>query len=317
MSHVDLSSRVLLLAGPTAVGKSAIALDLAEGLGGEIISVDSMQVYRGMDIGTAKPSAADRARVPHHLLDVGALEETFDAAQFVELARRAAEDILARGKVPILCGGTGLYFKAFLEGLGSAPPSDPALRRVLEQTPIEDLLAELAQKDPVGYETIDRRNPRRVYRAVEVVRLTGRPYSAQRADWSERPSAPSSLHFGLARDSEDLRRRIDQRVDLMFKLGLVDETRRLLDGGLAGNRTAAQALGYKQVIDFLAGKAPLPATVELVKARTRQFAKRQMTWFRGQMALNWIDIGVEETAEQTAARILEKFRRFGGGGVAG
>src|SRR5258706_9064770 len=162
--------RPLLLAGPTAVGKSEVALRLAEKLGGEIISVDSMQVYRGLDLGTAKPSAADRARVPHHLIDVVDINEPFDAAKFVELARRAVAEIQARGRVPVLCGGTGLYFKAFLEGLGDAPPADPALRAELEAAPLPGLLRELAERDPASYEKIDRRNPRRVVRAVEVIR---------------------------------------------------------------------------------------------------------------------------------------------------
>src|SRR5512136_1607037 len=183
--------RLVLLAGPTAVGKSPVALLLAEKLGGEIISVDSMHVYRGMDIGTAKPSPADRARVPHHLVDVVEVTEPFDAAQFVQLARRAVADIQGRGRLPILCGGTGLYFKAFLEGLGHAPRADAGLRTVLEATPLPELLRELAERDPVTYERIDRQNPRRVIRAIEVIRLTGKPFSAQRAVWHH---AASTTH---------------------------------------------------------------------------------------------------------------------------
>ena len=174
----------VFLAGPTAVGKSAVALALAESLGGEIISVDSMQVYRGLDLGTAKPSAAERARVPHHLLDVVELSEAFDAAQFVRLATAAVVEIQARGRVPIFCGGTGLYFKAWLEGLGEAPPSDARVRAELEAAPLSELLAELEQRDPLTYARIDRQNPRRVIRAVEVIRLTGKPFSAQRANWN-------------------------------------------------------------------------------------------------------------------------------------
>src|SRR6185312_15883817 len=177
----------LFLAGPTAVGKSEIALLLAEKIGGEIISVDSMQVYRGLDIGTAKPSTGDRARAPHHLIDVVELTEAwdhrpptgpsergihsatpFDAAQFVRLATAAVTDIQSRGRTPIFCGGTGLYFKAFLEGLGDTPPSDEKLRTELESAPLSELLAELAEKDPPTYEKIDRQNPRRVIRAIEV-----------------------------------------------------------------------------------------------------------------------------------------------------
>ena len=162
-----------------------------------------MQVYRGLDIGTAKASPADRARVPHHLIDVVDVTEPFDAAQFVRLARRAVADIQSRGRLPILCGGTGLYFKAFLEGLGQAPPADAALRAVLEATPLPELLRELAERDPATYERIDRQNPRRVIRAIEVIRLTGKPFSAQRADWHH---APRTTHhaahcFGFARSA--------------------------------------------------------------------------------------------------------------------
>ncbi len=301
-----LHPRPLLLAGPTAVGKSDIALLLAEKLGGEIVSVDSMQVYRGMDIGTAKPSPADRARVPHHLIDVVEVTEPFDAAQFVQLARRAVADIQSRGRLPILCGGTGLYFKAFLEGLGQAPPADAALRAVLEATPLPELLRELAERDPVTYERIDRQNPRRVIRAIEVIRLTGKPFSAQRADWQPSPLAPrpSPLRFGLARSAADLHQRIEARVDAMFRQGWVAETEQLLQRGLAENKTAMQALGYRQIVEHLRGERSLAETIELVKLRTRQFAKRQMTWFRRQLAVD-LDQSLrpDDSAETVASQI--------------
>lgn len=295
---------VFVLAGPTAVGKSAVALRLAEQIGGEIISVDSMQVYRGMDIGTAKPLSADRARVPHHLIDVAEVIEPFDAAQFVGLARQAVADIQSRGRVPILCGGTGLYFKAFLEGLGQAPPSDAALRAVLEATPLPELLCELAALDPVTYERIDRQNPRRVIRAVEVIRLTGKPFSAQRANWDHAPRITHHAKcIGLARSMADLHQRIAARVDAMFRQGWVAETEQLLQRGLAGNRTAMQALGYRQIADHLRGERSLPQTIELVKIRTSQFAKRQMTWFRRQLRLTWINLVPEDSAEALARNI--------------
>ena len=173
----------IFLAGPTAVGKSAVALALAEKIGGEIISVDSMQVYRGLDLGTAKPAAADRLRVPHHLVDVCDLREAFDVAQFIRHAEKAVAAIRARGKIPVFCGGTGLYFKAYLEGLGAAPPADENLRAQLAATPLGTLLAELREKDEAAFETIDQRTPRRVMRAVEVIRLTGKKFADQRAAW--------------------------------------------------------------------------------------------------------------------------------------
>jgi tRNA dimethylallyltransferase len=297
--------RPLLLAGPTAVGKSEIAVLLAERLGGEIISVDSMQVYRGMDIGTAKASPAERARVPHHLIDVVDLTESFDAAQFLQLARRAVADIQARGRVPILCGGTGLYFKAFLEGLVSTPPADAALRVTLKATPLPELLRELAERDPATYEQIDRQNPRRVIRAVEVIRLTGRPFGTQRADWAHAARiTPHALNgFGLARTPADLQRRIDARVEAMFRQGWVAETEQLLVRGLAQNPTAMQALGYRQIVGHLRGERSLPETIARIKIRTRQFAKRQMTWFRRQLHLTWIHLEAQACAEAVVEMI--------------
>ena len=295
----------IFLAGPTAVGKSSAALLLAEQIGGEIISVDSMQVYRGLDIGTAKPTPAERARVPHHLIDVAELNEPFDAAKFVALANKAVTEIQSRGQTPIFCGGTGLYFRAFLEGIGDAPGSDETLRTKLESAPLAELLAELEQRDPVTFARIDRENPRRVVRAVEVIRLTGKPFSEQRSAWNdETPTASHETIFILSRTSEDLVARIHTRVDEMFALGLVAETRRLLDLGLEQNKTAMQAIGYRQVVEYLRGERSLADTVELVKIKTRQYAKRQRTWFRGLSNVKLIEIRAGESAENVAAGIL-------------
>ncbi len=296
MSDGKISSPLapVFLAGPTAVGKSAVALALAELLGGEIISVDSMQVYRGLDIGTAKPSAAARARVPHHLLDVVELTEAFDAAQFVRLATAAVQDIHGRARVPIFCGGTGLYFKAWLEGLGAAPSSDARVRAELEAAPLADLLRELEASDPATFARIDRQNPRRVIRALEVIRLTGKPFSAQRAEWNaEHGKRSTEKVLALSREPADLRARIEARVDAMFANGLVDETRRLLAHGLAGNRNAMQALGYRQVVEHLGGGRGLAETVALVKTRTWHFARRQRTWFRRQLAAEWVPLAAD------------------------
>jgi tRNA dimethylallyltransferase len=298
----------LFLAGPTAVGKSEVAMGLAERLGGEIISVDSMQVYRDLDIGTAKPSTADRARVPHHLLDVVELTEPFDAAKFAALACVAIRQIQERGRTPVLCGGTGLYFKALLDGLGEAPPADPALRAALEAAPLTDLLHELAERDPATFQRIDRQNPRRVIRALEVIRLTGKPFSKQRAAWPSGEASRITHHaprfFTLSRSSEDLRKRIDTRVDQMFAKGLVAETRALLQRGLEQNKTAMQAIGYRQVVEHLRGEHALVETIALIKTRTRQFAKRQMTWFRRQLAVTWIEVGAAERADEVVGRVL-------------
>ncbi|HSH95972.1 MAG TPA: tRNA (adenosine(37)-N6)-dimethylallyltransferase MiaA [Roseimicrobium sp.] len=295
----------IFIAGPTASGKSAVALELANRLVGEIISVDSMQVYRGLDIGTAKPTASERQQIPHHLIDVAELSEAFDAARFVHLAKEAVEQINSRGHVPIFCGGTGLYFKAYLEGLGESPAADPALRAELESIPLSQLLTELEQRDPVAFGRIDRANARRVVRAIEVIRLTGRPYSEQRTGWkTETERDVSLMFFGISRATDDLRQRIDVRVDAMFRTGLAEETRQLLEQGLEQNRTAMQAIGYRQVVEHLRGERSLPETIALVKIRTRQFAKRQMTWFRRQAPVNWIEVRPDDSATMIANGII-------------
>ena len=292
----------IYITGPTASGKSDLALAFAERLDGEIISVDSMQVYQGLDIGTAKPAPAERARVPHHLIDILPLTARFDAAQFLRQAKAAEADIRARGKTIICCGGTGLYFKALASGIGSAPPSDAELRATLEKAPLPDLLQELQHKDPDTYQQIDRANPRRVIRAIEVIRLTGKPFSAQKHSWAS--PQPPGLWLGLHRERNDLSQRINQRVEHMFSSGLVEETQRLLPQGLEQNPTAMQAIGYRQVVEHLRGHRDLPATIALVKQKTRQFAKRQLTWFRRQLQLAWIDLPPNSTPEALAEKIL-------------
>jgi tRNA dimethylallyltransferase len=296
------ASRPIFIAGPTAAGKSDIAVALAEKIGGEIISADSMQVYRGLDIGTAKPDAATQKRIPHHLIDVCDLTEPFDAAKFVRLANRAVTEIESRKRTPIFCGGTGLYFKAFLDGLGETPPADAKLRAELEAAPLAELLEELRERDPAAYDAIDRQNPRRVIRALEIVRLTGKPFSALRADWSRRPATENTLYL-FTRSASDLRARIDARVGEMFRSGLVEETRELLKHGLAENKTAMQAIGYRQVVEHLRGERTLAQAIELVKIRTHQFAKRQLTWFRRHGNCRWIELKPEETAQDSLAHI--------------
>ncbi|HEY3931348.1 MAG TPA: tRNA (adenosine(37)-N6)-dimethylallyltransferase MiaA [Verrucomicrobiae bacterium] len=307
MNSVNSVSTPIFIAGPTAVGKSEIALALAEKIGGEIISADSMQVYRGLDIGTAKPNSEERKRIPHHLIDICDLTENFDAAQFIRLAQKAVEEIQSRNKIPIFCGGTGLYFKAFLSGLGEAPATNPELRAELEAASFESLLRELRERDPAAYEKIDKQNPRRVIRAVEVIRLSGKKFSEQRAEWkSEARSQKSEKFFAFSRQAEDLHARINARVDTMFARGLVNETRGLLQRGLEQNKTAMQAIGYRQVVEHLRGERPLAETIELVKSRTRQFAKRQLTWFRRQLDPEWIELKPDESFDSAFVA------RFGG-----
>src|SRR5688572_23620128 len=291
----------IFIAGPTASGKSAVALLLAERCGGEIISADSMQVYRGMEIGTAKPSASERVRVRHHLVDVAAIDEPFDVARFLDLAQKAESEVRERQRIPIYCGGTGLYFNALISGIGGGPKSNPQMRAELEATSLSELLAELEIHDPETFARIDRSNPRRVVRALEVIRTTGEKFSAQRADWSLRRQ--EGQWFGLERNRPELVERINTRVDQMFARGLVGETRELLKEGLERNRTAMQSLGYRQVIEHLRGERSLDQTIELVKQKTRQFAKRQLTWFRHQLDLNWIRVADGQSDESIATAI--------------
>lgn len=299
----------LYLGGPTATGKSAVAMALAEALGGEIISVDSMQVYRGLDVGTAKPSIQDRRRVPHHLIDIIDLNEFFDAAQFCRRALEAEAAIGKRGRIAIFCGGSGLYFKAYQDGLGPAPAPDPVIRRELEGRPLAELLAELDERDPDSGRRIDRRNRRRIIRALEVARLSGRRGAETQAKWNKQAGSQRGW-FALAREAPNLRARIDKRVAEMFAAGLVKETQRLLSQGLLENRTAQQAIGYRQVIEHLDGQRSVEETIQLVKQRTWQLARRQRTWFRRQLPVQWIGVGAGETPAETARRMIQALGLF-------
>lgn len=298
-----MSDPVIYITGATASGKSALAMRLANTLGGEIISVDSMQVYCGLNIGTAKPSAQEQNEIQHHLIDVAQLSEAFDAAQFVSLAQQALKLIWKRGRVPIFCGGTGLYFRALIEGLGESPPSDESLRDELALMPIESLVAELRIKDPEAAKQVDLKNPRRVLRAIEVIRLTGRPYSEQRIGWNNVDKAPQNL-FCISREVDVLNQRIHKRVDEMFNQGLVEETQTLIKKGLRNNRNACQALGYRQVLDLLDGKLDLENVVHQVKTKTRQFAKRQRSWFRNQMKCKFLEWPDEEDLNSFSEQLL-------------
>ena len=300
-----MSDPVIYITGATASGKSALAMRLANRVGGEIISVDSMQVYCGLNIGTAKPSAQEQNEIQHHIIDVAQLSEAFDAAQFVSLAQQALKLIWKRGRVPIFCGGTGLYFRALIEGLGESPPSDESLRDELALMPIESLVAELRIKDPEAAKQVDLKNPRRVLRAIEVIRLTGRPYSEQRIGWNNVDKAPQNL-FCISRDVDVLNQRIHKRVDEMFNQGLVEETQTLIKKGLRNNRNACQALGYRQVLDLLDGKLNLENVVQQVKTKTRQFAKRQRSWFRNQMKCKFLEWSDEENLNSFSEQLLAK-----------
>jgi tRNA dimethylallyltransferase len=272
------------LTGPTAAGKTAVGLELARRMNAEIVSLDSMAVYRGMDIGTAKPNAEERRHVPHHLLDIVDPSEEFSVAQYLHAALAAAEDIESRGRLALFVGGTPLYLKALLRGLFEGPPADWPLRRRLAQiasSGSQALHDRLREVDPTAAARLHPRDTRRLIRALEVHETTGRPIS----DWQREFNAPRPADtcrvFALDWPSDALRLRIDARVDAMFAAGLVDEVRGLTVDGHTLGRSASQAVGYREVLEHLSGARDLASTIALVKTRTHQFAKRQRTWFRG------------------------------------
>jgi len=283
--------RVIAIVGPTASGKSDLALGVAHALGGEIISADSMQVYRGLDIGTAKPGPEDLALVPHHLIDVADPDQNFSVATFVQLAREAISAIQARGRLPVLAGGTGLYVRATLSDYDfSAPGQDPATRQRLAERAAregpEQLHQELMQSDPVAAGRINPRDARRIIRALEVLELTGRPISAS---WGDLPPLYDALVVGLRVDRPLLYHRIDERVRSMVRRGLVDEVRSLVDRGFTPALVSGQALGYNEMVGYLEGQTTLDEAVSQVMQATRNYAKRQMSWFRREPGIIWLE----------------------------
>lgn len=288
--------RLLVIAGPTAAGKSAVAVAVALSLGDcEIVSADSMQVYRGMDIGTAKPDARLRAAVPHHLLDIITQTEDFSAADYQTRARAAIKEIHGRGNLPILVGGSGLYIRAAIDKLEFEAEPPGSKRRLqlerLEKDDPEALIPILRSVDPEASAHVDLNNPRRVIRAIEAAERTGKSFSLRYAEWNRRESVYDTLMIGLRPPREELVARIEKRVDRMMADGLVDEVRSLVAGGEQISRTAAQALGYKEFIAYLRGERGIDETVDLIKTRTRQLAKRQMTWFKADPRIEWVPAG--------------------------
>ncbi|SDY49983.1 tRNA dimethylallyltransferase [Micromonospora pattaloongensis] len=282
-------TRVVAVVGPTAAGKSALSIALAHALGGEVVNVDSMQLYAGMDIGTAKLTPAEREGVPHHLLDIWPVTEPASVAEYQRLARATVDDILARGRVPLLVGGSGLYVRAVLEEF-EFPGTDPAVRARLEAELAAvgpaPLHARLAAADPAAAASILPGNGRRIVRALEVIELTGAPFTASLPE--PRPYY-DAVQLGVDLDTELLDERIATRVDRMWAAGLVDEVRDLVGRGLREGRTASRALGYQQVLRFLDGDwSQEQARDETVRA-TRRFVRRQRSWFRRDPRVVWLD----------------------------
>ncbi len=296
-------TRLVCVVGPTATGKSDLALALARELDGEVVNADAMALYRGMDVGTAKPTPAQRALVPHHLLDVLDVRETASVAAYQRDARAAVEDVLERGRTPVLAGGSGLYVQAVVDEL-EFPGTDPQLRAELEAELARvgpgALHARLAAVDPAAARVVLASNGRRIVRALEVVALTGRPFPARlRTDGAPRYGA---VLLGVDRDTAELDVRIARRVSRMFAAGLVEEVRGLLPGLRAGV-TASRALGYQQVLDALDGPGDLDGAAAATVLATRRFVRRQRSWFRRDRRVHWLDGAVPDLLDRALRRV--------------
>jgi tRNA dimethylallyltransferase len=282
--------KVVVICGATATGKSDIAIEVAQSIGAEIINADSMQLYKGMDIGTAKLSIEERGGIPHHLLDILSVREDSTVAWYQELARKTISEIHGRNKHAVIVGGTGLYIKAILDDL-NFPDTDPIIRARLESEALEfgtdSLFARLQVEDPAAALAIDRANTRRVIRALEVIEITGKPFTANlpREDSSRYPDA---MQFGLVMEREHLRERIDQRVDQMWDKGFVAEVDKLIEDGILEGATAQRAIGYSSLIASRAGTVSELEAKEETKRATRQYARRQETWFSRDARITWV-----------------------------
>jgi tRNA dimethylallyltransferase len=305
---VSLLKQCWFIAGPTASGKSAAALSLAQQLQAEIVSLDSMAVYRGMTIGTAKPSVADQELVRHHLIDIADAAQDFSVTEFVRLAHDAAIDIAARGLIPLFVGGTGLYLRSILRGMFEGPEADWELRKQWEEKAISHgpdwLHAQLAERDPVTAQRLHPNDMRRIIRAIEVYEVTGTPLSENQhhrpRPQAERPACVVWLHP----PRRWLHERINKRIDVMMQEGWLEETRTLLESEPPPGRTARQALGYQELIQYLEGEISLNGAVAQIKISTRQFAKRQHTWFRNLEECIPLEMTGEESAAELAERVL-------------
>jgi len=296
-----LPESTIFIAGPTASGKSALALELASRLDGEIVNADAFQLYAGLDVITAKPSAADFARVPHHLYGVLPLSEACDAQRYHDLARPVIEEIASRGKTPFVVGGSGLYLKALTHGLAPLPQGDAAMREKLRQRPLEDKVAELLALDPAAATTVNLRNPRYVERALEICLLTGKPQSELRQSFQN--AQPKVRGLVLSWEREALWRRIEDRTRQMLSGGAIEEVAALGEVSL----TACKAIGIREIRDHLEGRLTFDQSREAIVIATRQYAKRQATWFRRETCFQTICLDSASTAQcplESALRVL-------------
>lgn len=289
------------MTGPTGVGKSAFSVELAEHLGGEIVGADAFQIYSGLPILTAQPAAPLTRRIPHHLIGILDPGESCNAARFSTMARRCIEDIQARGKVPILTGGTGLYIKALTHGLADLPPVDPELRQTIANMDPPEALARLREADAEAPDQIDSRNPVRVRRALEIVLSTGKPFSESRSTWKSDGGEFDGIL--LTRDRIDLRKRIEENVDAMFDEGVIEEVRLIGEAGPGASR----AIGFREIQDLIAGRITAHACRGTIITATRHYAKRQLTWCRHQFSFPVIPLtatSAQESPMESALRLV-------------
>ncbi|WP_025274122.1 tRNA (adenosine(37)-N6)-dimethylallyltransferase MiaA [Haloglycomyces albus] len=293
---------IVVLVGPTAAGKTGLSVQLAESLGGEVVNADSMQLYQGMDIGTAKVTASEKRGVPHHVFDIWEVSETADVARYQAAARRAVDDIRARGKRPIVVGGSGLYVQAVTDEM-NFPGTDPAIRRRLESELAHEgpgvMWRRLQEKDKAAAEAILPSNGRRIVRALEVIEITGR----FQARLPEPVAHYDAIRIGIDMDTPALDERVERRVERMWQRGLIDETRTLEAAGLRDGRTASRALGYQQVLRYLAGEWSETEAFERTVSGTRRFVRRQRSWFKRDRRLHWLDAADPDLLARAEAEI--------------
>lgn len=303
---------VLAVVGPTASGKTTVSLLLAERLSAEVVSADSRQIYKHLDIGTAKPTRADRRRVKHYFVDILEPHQEYSAGQFGQEARRVIEKVLKRGRLPILVGGSGLYVKSVIDGLFEGPGKDPVVRARLEEQldheGVEGLFETLKKVDPAAAAKMTEVKRRQVIRALEVYYITGKPISEFHAEQETKPRF-KAIQVGLKWGREELYERISQRVDRMISDGLVDEVRGLRIKGYDRRLNALNTVGYKEVFDYLERLRNLGDTIALIKQNTRRFAKRQLTWFRADKRIRWVPMSRTKTLSDAAREIEEIFDR--------
>ena len=290
----SIKPKIYGVVGPTASGKTAYAIELAKKCGGEVISCDSMQIYRHMDIGTAKPTKDEMDGIPHHMIDIAEPWENYSVARFVTEARSCIDDVLARGRVPILCGGTGLYFDSVIKNIDFAEnESDPEYRSELQKAAEEhgnEYVHDMLKKvDPKSAEAVHPNNLKRVIRALEIYKTTGKTKTELDRE-SVRESLYNAEIYGLNRPREELYERINKRVDIMLENGLLDEVKNLLEMGISRDATSMQAIGYKELVEYFEGRCTLDAAIDKIKQESRRYAKRQLTWFKRNNEIIWLNM---------------------------